>query len=291
MHYTGQVYRHPMEAKSHLLEVTVGCSHNKCKFCTMYRDTPFKTSPLDHIKEDIKELRSLGYPIKRIFLVNGEAIVLSSKRLIEIGELIQQYLPEIETITSYASIKNILCKSVEDLKRLRELKFNEFHIGLETAYDNALTQMNKGFTKQEAYTAIEKLHKAGIDWDAHVMLGVAGKGNSEKHINETVKLINTFQPYMVSVMPTGVTTGSELETMVLNGEFIECTELEKLEEEKQLLRLLEFDDAYFFGSHYYNLVPISGMLTQKEEIIKRLDARIEELDSSILNTAKTRKHI
>ncbi len=227
MHYTGQVYRHPIEAQTPLLEVTAGCSHNKCSFCTMYRETPFKMSPLEHVEEDLKELVTFNSNIRRIFLVNGEPFVLATSNLIEIGLLIRKYLPNIETITCYASIKSLKNKSLDELKELRALGYNELHIGLESGYEPAVTQMNKGFTIDEAYENIEKLVKAGFDWDAIIMTGVAGKGKGEIHIKETAKLLNKFPPYLVSLMTTSISEGTPLEKMVENGEFIECTELEK----------------------------------------------------------------
>lgn len=291
MHYTGQVYRHPMEAYTPLLEVTAGCSHNKCSFCTMYRETPFRVSPMEHIEEDLKELRSRESSVKRIFLVNGDAFVLSTEKLVTIAEKINAYFPEIETITGYTSIKNLNNKSLEDLRRLKALKYNQVHIGLESAYDPAIKQMNKGFTQAEAYENLEKLTKAGIEWDALIMTGVAGKGKGKIHIEETAKLLNTFPPYMVSVMTTSVSEGSELEILRDRGEFVECTELEKLEEEKLLLKLLEQEDGYFFGSHNYNLVPVSGPLKDKQEIIEVIEKRISNMDDAILNSVILRDSI
>lgn len=291
MHYTGQVYRHPMEGQVPLLEVTAGCSHNKCSFCTMYLETPFKVSPLAHVEADLQELKNSGRKITRLFLVNGEPFVLSAKKLIEIGELINHYLPEIETITCYASIKNIKNKTVEELKQLRALKFNQFHVGLESAYDPALKQMNKGFTQAEAYENIEKLVQAGIEWDAHVLMGIAGKGKGHIHIEETVKLLNKFPPYMVSVMPTAVSIGAPLEKMRDDGDFIECTELEKLEEEKMLLRSLNFREGYFFGSHNYNLVPVNGLIKNKEAIISHIDNEIANMEEDLLNSVLRRANI
>lgn len=294
MHFTGQVYRHPMEASTQLLEVTAGCSHNKCSFCTMYQNTKFGVSTMDHVEADLIELKAMNVPIRRMFLVNGEAFVLSTERLVEIGELIGQYFPDIEMITSYASIQNLRNKSVEDLKRLRKLKFNEFHIGLESAFDPALKMMNKGFTVAEAYENLQKLKDAGMDWDVHVLTGFAGKGNGDIHIKETVKLINKFKPYMVSVMPIAVTKGTALEAIRDQGDFVECTELEKLEEEKMLLRLLDYDgldEAQFFGSHNYNLIPVSGKLSQRKEIIDYIDEKIALIDKKILNNVSQRAAI
>ena len=291
MHFTGQVYRHPMEASTQLLEVTVGCSHNKCSFCTMYRQTPFSTSPLEHIEEDLKELKTYRNSIKRFFLVNGEPFVLATKKLIDISKLIQKYYPEVEVISCYASIKNLKNKSLEDLKLLKEYKYDQFHIGLETAYDPALEVMNKGFNQAEAYENLGKLIAAGLTYDAHVLLGVAGNENGDTHIRQTAKLINKFKPYMVSVMPLGVSKGTELEVLRDNGDFIEATEMEKLEEEKLLLNLLEFEDAYFFGSHTYNLIPMSGPLTNKQHFIEHIDGRIKNLDDKVLHTSYERPNI
>ncbi len=291
MHYTGQVYRHPIEAHTHLLEVTAGCSHNKCSFCTMYQETPFKVSPLAHVEEDLQELKSIGRPVTRIFLVNGEPFVLSTPKLIKIGELIHSYFPEIETITCYASIKGLKNKSVEDLKKLRALKFNELHIGLESAYDPALAQMNKGFTAKEAYENIAKLVEAGFDWDAIVMTGVAGKGNGEIHIAQTAKLLNTYPPYLLSLMTTSISKGTPLEKMRDQGSFIECTEREKIEEEILLLENITFDDAYFFGGHNYNLIPINGPLSEKKEIIKAIKNNLSKIDNTILDSVVQRANI
>ncbi len=291
MHYTGQVYRHPIEAGTPLLEVTAGCSHNNCSFCTMYRETPFQVSPLQHVEEDLKEMKSYGRPVKRIFLVNGEPFILSTAKLVEIGGLINSYFPEIETITCYASIKSLKNKTLEDLKQLKSLGFDELHIGLESAYEPAVRQMNKGFTVAEAYENIEKLTKAGMKWDAIIMMGVAGKGNGETHMRETAKLLNKFPPYLISPMTTSVVEGTPLEKMRDTGEFIECTEREVMEEEKLFLQLLEFEDAFFFGAHYYNLVAINGPLTKKDEMIRKIDIELDEMDPQILDSVYPRKSI
>ncbi len=291
MHFTGEVYRHPIEADTPLLQVTIGCSHNKCSFCTMYRNTPFGISPQDHIDEDLQELKATGRDIKRIFLVNGEPFVLSTARLIEIGEKINKYFPNIEAITCYTSIQNLKKKSVEELKQLRALNFNQLHIGLESADDEALAIMNKGFTSEEAYENLEKLQQAGIEWDAIVMTGVAGKNRGVEHIEKTAKLINTYPPYLISLMTTSVSSGSELEQYRNEGRFVECTEREKIEEEKLLLQLVNVEDAYFFGSHYYNLIPVSGELKHKEAIIEYIDRKMAQISDAVLDSVQPRANI
>ncbi|ONI42297.1 radical SAM protein [Candidatus Epulonipiscium fishelsonii] len=289
MRYTGEVYRHPMEAYTPLLEVTIGCSHNKCSFCTMYRKTPFKISPLEHIKEDLEELKSYGGHIDRIYLINADPFVLSAEKLITIGELINNYFPEIETITGYASIKNIKSKSVDDLKRMRKLGFNQFHIGLETAYNPALKVMNKGFTNAEAYEQLNKLEQAGIEYDALLMLGIAGRDAGINNTKATIDLLSSYKPYMISIMPTSVTPGSELEKICNSGDYIELTEREMLMEEIKFLKALDVDDnCFFFGSHNFNLVPVSGEMKDRDVMINKLQNALKTLPPKILNSTKPR---
>lgn len=291
MHYTGEVYRHPIEGNTPLLEVTAGCSHNKCSFCTMYQNTPFSVSPMEHLEEDLQELATSEEKIDRVFLVNGEPFILSTEKLVEIGKKIAHYLPDIETITCYASIKSLKKKSVEDLKLLRSLKFNQLHVGLESAFDPALLQMNKGFTQKEAYENLKKLQDAKIEWDAIVMLGVAGKENGERHIQQTAALINEFPPYLLSVMTTSVSKGTPLEAMTKEGTFVECTEGEKILEEIALLERVTAEDAYFFGGHYYNLIPVNAPLSRKAEIIDHLKKEYRSLSNAVLDSVVERANI
>ncbi len=295
MHYTGQVYRHPIEGSVPLLEVTVGCSHNKCSFCTMYRDTRFAVSKLEVVEADLKELyaesKKYSYEVSRIFLVNGEPFILSTAKLIAIGELIRKYFPKIKTITCYASIKSLNGKSVEDLRALAKLGYNDLHIGIETAYDPALLQMNKGFTSAEAYENLAKLAEANIRYDAIIMTGVAGKGKGKEHIEQTAKLLNKYPPYMLSMMTTSVSTGTPLEEMRDKGEFVECTEGEKIAEEILLLEKITFEDCYFFGGHNYNLIPVNAPLTSKAKIIEVFDKALSIMDDSIKNGIVKRANI
>lgn len=289
MHFTGQVYRHPMESRTELLEVTIGCSHNECTFCTMYRNTPFKMSPIEHIIEDIKELSVRNPKVDRIYLVNADPFVLSADKLIKIAQLIQQYLPYVETITCYASIKNIMNKSLDDLKKLRKLGYNQLHIGLETAYDPALKMMNKGFTNEQAYVELGKLIDAGFEYDALLMLGVAGKRAGLINTQSTIDLLSKYKPYMLSIMPTSVTPGSPLEEICNNGEYEELTELEMLYEEIQFLKLVDVnDDCFFFGNHYFNLVPVSGYMKDRDKMIAHLENAIKTLSPNVLNSTKPR---
>ena len=244
MHQTGQIYRPPSEASVQRLEVTIGCSHNKCSFCTMYRKTPFRVAPLEDVEMDLKELHDRGEKITRIYLTNGDPFVLGTDRLVKIAELVHQYLPEVEVLTCYASIQNLKAKSLEDLKLLKSVGYDELYVGLETAYAPAVKLINKGFT-----------------------------------VEATAALLNKYPPYRVSPLSTAVLRGSELEELCDKGEYVQLTERELVEEEKMLLRALKINDCIFFGSHPYNLITISGVLPQdREEIIKHLDSEMAAWD-------------
>ena len=177
MHYTGQIYRPPVEWATPLLEVTAGCSHNKCAFCTMYKQTKFSISSLHNIENDLQELlEDYGDNLKHIYLINGDAFVLKTERLLEIAKLIKQYFPLMETIGSYASINHIKRKSLNELKELRDAGYSGLHFGIETAYAPALDMMNKGFTVKEMYENLLKVKAAGIEYAANLMPGIAGRG-------------------------------------------------------------------------------------------------------------------
>lgn len=282
MHYTGPVYRPPPEADTPLLEITYGCSWNKCSFCTMYHGQKFGISPLEHVEEDLKEL-SRYYPknLKKIYVENGDAFALQAHKLHEIADLIHKYFPEVETIACYASIRNIKPKSLEDLKKLRAAGYDCFYIGLETAYDPALEQMRKGYTQSDEYEQLKKLEDAGITYNAIVMFGVAGKGNYRENANETIKLLNRFKPRMILTMSTAVQENTPLKEMTDNGEFVIPTEREMLDEELLYLENLEMDDdCLYFGAHIYNLSRITMYFKYQDEMIKQFKQRVEDIDKN-----------
>lgn len=296
MHYTGPVFRPPPEASTPLLEITYGCSWNRCSFCTMYAGQKFGISPMEHIEEDLQEL-SRYYPkdLKRIFVVNGDAFALQAHRLLDIADLIHEYFPEIECITCYASIRNIKPKTTEDLKKLRSAGYNEFYMGIETAYDPALKQMRKGYSQADEYEQLKKLEDAGITYNAIIMLGVAGRGNYRSNASETINLLNRFKPHMVLPMSTSVHDNTPLKEMCDSQEFIVASEREMLNEELLYLENLEMDDdCMYFSGHIYNLSRISQSFKYQDEMVQKLKERIEEIDKAhpgLLDSVLSRGHL
>ncbi len=210
MDYTGSLYRPPYEANSLLLQVTVGCAHNNCSFCTMYKDVKFGTAKLEQIEKDLQEAQVMHGKVRRVFLVNGDAFVLSAKRLKQIAELIIQYLPTVETITMYASINNIKSKTDEELSELSDLRINDLWVGVETGHKKTLKYLNKGFELEDSYTQLKRLNRAGIQHIDIIMYGSAGMGKGTENAIASAKLINESRPTGIAIMTMGAYGDSQL---------------------------------------------------------------------------------
>ena len=269
MNYTGPVYRPPFEADSLLLQVTVGCSHNQCAFCTMYRAVPFSVCPMEQVEADIEEAARRWPNAKRVFLENGDPFVLSAERLARIAEAIHAKLPRVETIAMYASIPNIRSKTDAELRHLRALGVNELNIGVESGLDSALKMMNKGHTARESIDELLRLKAAGLDFGLNIIFGAAGSDHWRENAEATAALLNTAQPYLIFTGTVHADPGCPLYEDMRSGAFVENTFGEYLDEKELLLELLDLENTYYFGLHPSNVLPMRGMLPRdKEEMLK-----------------------
>lgn len=291
MKYTGTTYRPPYEANSVLLQVTVGCTHNKCTFCTMYKDVQFSMESLDQVEADLKEAKKIYGEVKRVFLVNGDAFVLSARRLKPIAKLIIEYFPMVEVITMYASINNIKSKTDQELAELKELRINDLWVGTETGHEAALEYLNKGFSLKDSYEQLERLNKAGIRHIAILIFGGAGRGKGMENAAANAKLINTVKPMGVSTTTMGAFGNSRLAEDVRAGKFIPATEKEVLEEQKKMIELIEVETAYL-GIHGINTVTFDAMLPRdREKAVEMVDAALEGLGEDFLSSVPERQAI
>ena len=270
MNYTGPVYRPPYEANTLLLEVTVGCAHNKCTFCTMYRDVRFSVAKADKIEQDLKEAKSLYPTVKRIFLVNGDAFVLSGNRLKDIANKIHLYLPQIEKISMYASINNIMHKSDKELAELANLGIADLWVGVETGLSDALDYLNKGASLADAEEQLERLNKAGITFFYGFMFGAAGKGRGVENAIANAKLINKVKPLGIVPTTLNANEGTKLAADIANGSFEMATEREVLEEQTKTIELIDVP-TYYMGIHVINSVSFDAELPKdKHHAIERI---------------------
>ena len=289
MKFEGTTYRPPVEADTMLLQVTVGCAHNRCTYCSMYDDVSFRMIQPDQIERDLQEARQIFPRAERVFLVNGDAFVLSANRLKKIVQLISDYFPECKTITMYASIQNIISKSDDDLKELKKCGINDLYVGIESGWDQVISHINKGHTIEEAKAALNRLNDAGINHMAALMLGVAGRDKGLENAAHTGAFVNETKPTLIWAGTLGLFEGTPLSKEVENGLFIPASEAEILEEEKALIRSITLDDISFYGIHPTNTVPVFGLLARdKQKMIDTIDLGIRRLGKDGLSNSFNR---
>lgn len=294
MHYTGTIWRPPYEAWSALLQVTAGCTHHSCKFCTLYEDLPFKfrMSPISEIEEDLKEISRTAPNVSRLFLTGANPFVLEVSKLKEIARLAKQCLQKLTSIGCFARITDITPKSVSELKDLRVLGYNKITIGVETGDDNALSFMNKGYTSADIVEQCHKLDEANIEYDIFYLTGIYGKGGITKGVSKTLKIFNQINPKLIGASMLTVYPTSKLYSEIQNGSWTEEDEIEKYEEMKLLIRGIEIKTV-FAAMGASNLLRLQGNLPgDKEFLISQIDKFIGELGEQNLRNYRTNlKHL
>lgn len=264
MHYTGTVIRPPHEARNVLLQVTVGCSYNKCTFCNIYHDSPFRVSPMAEVEEDLAEVRAAYPHCPRVFLLNGDAFVLSFDKLRELGETVRKYLPNCNVISMYAGIMNIRDKTVEQLRELRKLGMTKLTIGVETGDDEVLARVRKGYTAEEIVSQCGKLDEAGMQYSVIYLGALAGAGKGEQNARESAKIFNRINPTHIGATSLTLLPGSEMHDDLKAGRFVEAGELERARELLTLVEGLEIE-TFFAANHVSNSVIIKGRVPDEKE--------------------------
>lgn len=294
MNYTGTIWRPPYEAWSALLQVTAGCTHHGCKFCTLYEDLPFKfrMSPTSEIDEDLSELQQKAPNVSRVFLTGANPFVLETSKLKEIARSARQCLPKLTSIGCFARVTDITPKSVSELKDLRALGYNRITIGVETGDDAALSFMNKGYTSADILEQCHKLDEANIEYDIFYLTGIYGKGKSAEGVSETLKIFNRINPKLIGASMLTVYPTSELYSEIQHGRWTEETETEKYEEMKALIQGLEIRTV-FAAMGASNLLRLQGNIPDdKELLISQIDKFIEALGEQNLRNYRTNlKHL
>ena len=285
MHYTGTIWRPPYEASSLLLEVTAGCTHHKCKFCTLYNDLPFKfrMSPLEDVESDLQEaqlwstdpialltarLQGLPRPerIQRAFLTGANPFVLKSERLMAIADLIRQYVPSIKTIGCFARITDVTLKSDEELASLHQAGYDGLTIGIETGDDEALRFMNKGYAAADIVKQCQRLDQAGIHYSFFYLVSISGAGRGEIGAKATADICNQLHPTLIGVNMLTIYPDSELYQEIQRGNWKEESEIEKYKEIRTLLECLEIP-TQFAALGASNAFQFQGTLPEDKEAL------------------------
>jgi radical SAM superfamily enzyme YgiQ (UPF0313 family) len=276
MHYEGNCIRPPREAYSILLQVTLGCSHNKCTFCGTYKEKRFKIKDNDIILGDILFASKYMKRQDRVFLMDGDALIIPQKRLMWIFDRINEHLPWVKKIGAYANAKSIRMKSLEDLIDLRKKGMNRLWLGVESGDDQTLKEVNKGTSAKNLMDMGKKVKKAGIKLTTTVLLGIAGRGErSLEHARATGKLLSAIDPENVAALTVIITPGTPLYEAYRRGEFQLPDERELLIELREMIAHTNLNGGIFSSDHASNYLPIRARLPEgRQEVLDVIDAAL-----------------
>lgn len=273
--YEGMVIRPPSEANSLILQITLGCSHNKCTFCGTYFDKKFRKRPLKEVFEDIDSVRPYAGEITRVFLADGDAMVLAQEHLIKVFDKLNETFPNLQRVGIYANARDILKRTPAQLEELHERKLGIAYIGLESGSDEVLRAVKKGATAQEQIDSVRKAQAAGIKMSVIALLGLGGRELSEEHARKTAWALNEMQPRFASFLSLMLVPGTELAAQYKRGEFDLPGPLELLRELRMIVQDLELKRTIFRTNHASNFLALAGTLAKdKEKILAELDRGI-----------------
>lgn len=275
--YEGTVYRPPSEARSWILQATIGCSHNKCSFCSMYKDKTFRIRDMEEIIEEIKSVARTYPDIDRIFIADGDALIIKTSHLIRIIEEIKNSFKKCERIGIYASPKSVHLKSIEELTTLRENGLDIAYLGLESGSDKVLDKVNKGDTREGIIKAGRKLKEAGIKVSLTVISGLGGADLYREHAIETAKAVNEINPEFLGLLTLIIEPGTRLYDEVRNGSFKLLSPNEIAVETLMILENLDSPGTVFRSNHASNYIPLKGTLNQDiTSLLKQIRRAMED---------------
>ena len=271
MRYYGSVYRPPSEAYSLIVQVTYGCSHNTCAFCSMYKAKKFTLRPMEEILEDFRLARQAYSKVGRIFLADGDALIRPAADLERILEVIAELFPECERVTCYASPSSIHKRTPEELKRLRERNLTMVYMGLESGCDEVLKRMRKGHTAADIVAAGQKINAAGIDLSVTAISGLGGVELWREHAMDTAAALSAMKPAYIGLLTLMVEPGTPLYDWVEKGQFQLLDSHQVLEETALLVAQLDCEGAVFRMNHASNYLTLKGTLNEdKQALLKRI---------------------
>ena len=272
MKYEGSIYRPPSEAHSLIIQATIGCSHNKCTFCSMYKDKSFRIRNVEEILGDIEDSKSYYKRVNRVFLADGNALAMKTDDLKRILMKIRGTMPECERVGIYSSPKDILRKSDEELRELKQLGLGIAYMGLESGSDDILRNIKKGVTSSEMVEAGKKLINSGIKLSITLISGIGGKDGWKKHALESARVVNEINPHYLGLLTLLVEQGTEMELQIEKGELELLEPREVLEEIRLLIENLDLSQCVFRSNHASNYFALAGTLPQdKQRLLQEID--------------------
>ena len=283
MRYEGTVYRPPSEGRSLIIQVTIGCSHNQCTFCTMYKDKVFRIRSFDDICKDLLDAHQVyGDKLRRIFLADGDALIVKTEMLLEILAYIKTLFPSLERVTSYGTPADILKKSDSELQLLREAGLEMIYVGAESGDDVTLTRVNKGVTREEIILSGKKLKDNGIASSITLISGLGGQQRMKEHAIESATLINQINPEYVGFLTLMLEKSAPIYHEIITGKMNLLSPIEVVQEMILFLEYVDSQGTIFRSNHASNYVSLKGTLNQ--DIPLMLSSLKEIQDSSDLKS-------
>lgn len=276
MKYEGMIYRPPSEAYSLIVQVTIGCSQNRCIFCNMFKEKRFRIRKVEEVLEDLQDARDRYQYVEKIFLADGDALVCKMKDLERILNFIQQNFKECKQVTLYGSPRSILMKKQDELKKLKELGISMIYMGLESGNDEVLAYMKKGVTSQEMIEAANKVKNANIRLSVTAISGLGGRRLWREHAKDTGLILSQMKPDYVGLLTLMIEEDLPLYDKIRDGEFEILNPYDILIETKEMLKYMDCPDCIFRSNHASNYVNLRGTLNDdKEAMIQTLDEAIK----------------
>lgn len=277
MKYYGKVFRPPSEARSLIVQATVGCSYNKCDFCSMYKEDVFHLRDLEELKVEVKEYLEERPFYKRVFIADGDALCLSNDKLVDLCDFFAKNMEDLERITAYATAKDILRKSDDELRELREHGIEMVYVGYESGSDEILKDVNKNSTAEEYILATKKAKAAGIKVSATIIAGLGGMDKMELNAVETAKVVTKAKPDYISYLTLDLFPDTPLYEKYKSGEFNRLNPLDILQEIKIFLEHVDSEGTVFRSNHASNYIALAGNLNEdRERMIEEIDEALRE---------------
>ena len=278
MRYYGSVYRPPSEAYSLIVQVTYGCSHNTCAFCSMYKAKRFAVRPLEEVLEDFRTARPLFRHVEKVFLADGDALVRKAAELEVILDTVRELYPECQRVTCYASPASIRIRTDEELQTLRAKGLTMVYMGLESGSDEVLKLMRKGHSAAEIIEMGQKVRRNGMALSVTAITGLGGPELLEQHAIETARAFNAMNPEYIGMLTLMVEPGTPLYDWVHDGKFQLLTQPQVLEETRLLVENLDSPGSVFRMNHASNYLVLKGTLNgDQEAMLRTIDAAEHDL--------------
>ncbi len=277
------IFRPPSEADSLILQVTVGCSYNRCAFCGAYQGKSFRIKRFEEVKEDIDEVSRYGAKIRRIFLADGDALIIPPKVLLRILNYLKEKITGLERVGIYGNARDILQKEPEELKGLKEAGVGIIYLGLESGNRQVLKRIKKNATIDQMVLAAKRVKESGILLSVTVILGLGGEGGSKAHAEDTGEVLSEMDPDFVGALSLMIVPGTPIGKEIETGQLVLPTPFGLIEELEIMIENCHFTDCFFASNHASNYLPLRvRMPGEKEEALKRIREVLKKRDPALL---------